>query len=222
MLVGSCEWDDTYLRDTVGITFMEVNSVQARLSVASSLQMAVLWYTDSLKPKTALEGHSSLITDMCFSPTSSRLATSSFDKTVRIWDADINRGFSLHTFMGHSVSVMSLDIHPNRDDLICSCDGEGEIRYWNIHNGSCIRVFKGGTAHLRFQPRHGRFLAAAATKIVSILDTETQGHANPIQYVCWDTSGEYLASVSVDSVRVWSLTEGVCVRDLSSNGNKFY
>ena len=37
---------------------------------------------------------------------------------------------------------MSLDFHPNQDDLICSCDGDGEIRYWNIKNGSCARVFK--------------------------------------------------------------------------------
>lgn len=51
-------------------------------------------------------------------------------------------GYSLRTFTGHSASVMSLDFHPNKDDLICSCDGDGEIRYWSINNGSCIRVFK--------------------------------------------------------------------------------
>lgn len=51
-------------------------------------------------------------------------------------------GYSLRTFMGHSASVMSLDFHPNKDDLICSCDGDGEIRYWSINNGSCTRVFK--------------------------------------------------------------------------------
>jgi WD40 repeat protein len=49
---------------------------------------AVLWYTDTLKPKTTLEEHTSLITDVRFSPSMSRLATSSFDKTVRVWDAD--------------------------------------------------------------------------------------------------------------------------------------
>lgn len=51
-------------------------------------------------------------------------------------------GYSLRTFMGHSSTVMSLDFHPNKDDLICSCDGDGEIRYWSINNGSCSRVFR--------------------------------------------------------------------------------
>jgi WD40 repeat protein len=51
-------------------------------------------------------------------------------------------GYSLRTFTGHSASVMSLDFHPNKDDLICSCDFDGEIRYWSINNGSCARVSK--------------------------------------------------------------------------------
>ncbi|KAJ0855776.1 putative transcription factor WD40-like family [Helianthus annuus] len=37
---------------------------------------------------------------------------------------------------------MSLDFQPNKDDLLCSCDEDGEIRYWSVNNGSCTRVFK--------------------------------------------------------------------------------
>lgn len=56
---------------------------------------AVLWYTDTLKPKATLEEHSQLITDVRFSPSMARLATSSFDKTVRVWDADTVSSFYL-------------------------------------------------------------------------------------------------------------------------------
>ncbi|RYQ94613.1 hypothetical protein Ahy_B08g089550 isoform C [Arachis hypogaea] len=245
--------DDTDPRDTVGrcmdvskgFTFSDVNSVRAStskvvcchfssdgklLASGGHDKKAVLWHTDTLKQKAVLEEHSSMITDVRFSPSMPRLATSSFDKTVRVWDID-NPGYSLRTFTGHSASVMSLDFHPNKEDLICSCDGDGEIRYWSINNGSCARVFKGGTAQMRFQPRLGRYLAAAAENVVSILDVETQGcrnslkgHTKPIHSVCWDPSGELLASVSEDSVRVWTLgtgSEGECVHDLSSNGSKF-
>ncbi|MBA0567854.1 hypothetical protein Golob_005388 [Gossypium lobatum] len=145
---------------------------------------AVLWYTDTLKPKSTLEEHSCLITDVRFSPSMSRFATSSFDKTVRVWDAD-SPGYSLRTFSGHSGNVMSLDFHPTKDDLICSCDGDGEIRYWSINHGSCARVFKGGTApgtaQLRFQPRFGKYLALAAENVVSILDAETQNCRHSLQ-----------------------------------------
>ena len=52
-----------------------------------------------------------------------------------------------------------------------------------------------------------------------------QGHTKPVYSVCWDPSGEFLASVSEDSVRVWTLgsgSEGECVHELSCNGNKFH
>ncbi|XP_020681856.1 transcriptional corepressor LEUNIG-like [Dendrobium catenatum] len=246
--------DDTDPRDAVGrcmdvtegFTFNEIGSIRASsskvvcchfssdgklLATGGHDKKAVLWFTDNLKQKSTLEEHSFLITDVRFSPTLPRLATSSFDKTVRVWDVD-NPGYSLRTFTGHSASVMSLDFHPNKEDLICSCDGEGEIRYWSINNGSYARVFKGGTAQMRFQPRLGRYLAAAAENIVSILDVETQsclhslqGHSKHVDSICWNPSGELLASVSEDSVRVWSLgsgREGECIHELSCSGNKFH
>jgi len=59
------------------------------------LFQVVLWFTDVLKRKSALEEHSLLITDVRFSSGMTRLATSSFDKTVRVWDADNVYTFSL-------------------------------------------------------------------------------------------------------------------------------
>jgi len=47
-----------------------------------------LWNTETLKQKSILEEHSQLITDVRFSPSTPFLATSSFDKTVRVWDTD--------------------------------------------------------------------------------------------------------------------------------------
>ncbi|CAN6456263.1 unnamed protein product [Victoria cruziana] len=246
--------DDIDQRDTVGpcmegskgCTFSEISSVRASsskvtcchfssdgklLASAGHEKKAVLWYADTLKQKSSLEEHSLLITDVRFSPSIPRLATSSFDKTVRVWDAD-KPSYSLRTFTGHTMSVSSVDFHPNREDLICSCDGDSEIRYWSINNGSCTRVFKGGSNQLRFQPRIGKYLAAASENVVSILDAETQacrqtlqGHTKTIYSVCWDTTGDLLASVSEDSVRVWSLgsgSEGECIHELNCTGNKFH
>lgn len=98
---------------------------------------------------------------------------------------------------------------------------------------TCVRVFNGGATRLRFQPRQGKYLAAASEKGISILDAETlqvcrtplQGHVQIIQSVCWDAAGNYLASVSEDSVRVWSFTSGnyiECIHELICSGNKFH
>ncbi|XP_021834890.1 transcriptional corepressor LEUNIG-like [Prunus avium] len=103
--------DDVDPRDAVGrcmdvskgFTFTEVHTVKASTSKVTSCHFssdgkflasgghdkkAVLCYTDTLKLKSTLEEHSALITDVRFSPSMPRLATSSFDETVRVWDAD--------------------------------------------------------------------------------------------------------------------------------------
>ncbi|RRT47772.1 hypothetical protein B296_00036653 [Ensete ventricosum] len=229
-----------------GSTFTEIKSARAStnkvvcchfssdgklLATGGHDKKAVLWHADTLKLESTLEEHTLLITDVRFSPSIPRLATSSFDKTVRVWDAD-NPGYSLRTFTGHSASVMSLDFHPSKEDIICSCDSDGEMRYWSINNGNCARVFQGGTTQMRFQPRHGRYLAAAAENTICILDVETQarrhllqGHTKHVISICWNSSGDRLASVSEDSVRIWSLglgSDGECIKELSCSGTKFH
>lgn len=123
---------------------------------------------------------------------------------VRFWCRDqwlcLQPHFSLHTFTGHNSPVMSVDFHPKKTDLFCSCDGNGEMRFWNTSNFALSRVSKvwnvphsssldqtlspaemktysclkcqGATGQVRFQPRLGQLLAASAEKLVSIFDIE--------------------------------------------------
>lgn len=77
---------------------------------------AVLWHADDLKLKSTLEEHTLLITDVRFSPSMPRLATSSFDKTVRVWDVDnvSFKCFTSHAIMQHfllKTSVLSFGHH---------------------------------------------------------------------------------------------------------------
>ncbi|KAF8036561.1 hypothetical protein BT93_C2319 [Corymbia citriodora subsp. variegata] len=190
---------------------------------------ATFWCTKSFRLKSKLEEHSQSITDARFSPRMPRFATSSADKTVRVWDA-YNPDYSLRTFTGHSFAVTSLDFHPWKDDLICSCDNNIEIRYWSIKSGRCVGIIKGGSSRMRFQPQVGRFLAAAAENVVSILDVETQvcrmklqGHEGTVNTVCWDSTGELLASMSDDLVKVWKIGSSgnaECIHELIFAGNK--
>ncbi|KGN65390.1 hypothetical protein Csa_019543 [Cucumis sativus] len=201
------------------------------LASGGSDKKATVWCTKSFKVRSTLDEHSQWITDVRFSPRTLKIATSSGDGTVKVWDVD-NHGQSLRTFTGHSTGVASLDFHPSKDDLICSSDISSEIRYWSIKNGSCVGIFKGGATKLRFQPNNGRTLAAAAGKVVSIIDVETQvcrlrlqGHKKKIHSVCWDPSGEYLASTSDDVAKVWKFgsgSKGDCIHELNCNGNTFH
>ncbi|KAJ6414635.1 hypothetical protein OIU84_003603 [Salix udensis] len=226
-----------------GFSFSEVSSIRKSngkvvcchfstdgklLASAGHDKKVVLWNMETLQTECSQDEHTHIITDVRFRPNSTQLATSSFDSNLRLWDAAAPR-YSMKTYTGHTSHVMSLDFHPKKNDLFCSCDDNNEIRFWNIKQHSSTRISKGGTAQVRFQPRIGQLLAAAAENVVSIFDIEAdrqthslQGHSTEVHSVCWDVNGDYLASVSQGSVRVWSLATGECIHELSSSGNKFH
>ncbi|KAL9360797.1 hypothetical protein Peur_048920 [Populus x canadensis] len=226
-----------------GFTFGEVGCIRTRnskvtcchfssdgklLASAGHDKKVVLWNMDNLQTENTTEEHKSVITDVRFRPNSSQLATSSVDKSVRLWDAN-NPSYCLHEYTGHSSPIMSLDFHPKKTDLFCFSDYDNEIRYWNINPFTSVRVSKGGNAQVRFQPRVGHLLAAASEKVVTIFDIETdrqihsfQGHSEMVNYICWDSRGDILASVSQNLVKIWSMTSGECIQELSSNGNQFH
>ncbi|KAL7084421.1 hypothetical protein ACP275_14G222400 [Erythranthe tilingii] len=226
-----------------GFSFGEVGCIRAKnkvacchfssdgklLASAGHDKKAVLWNMDTLQTQTTMEEHQYSITDVRFRPNSTQLATVSFDKSVRIWDAT-NPSYCLHAYTGHTSHVMSLDFHPKKNDLFCFSDGKNEINYWSMSPFSRTRISKqGGSGQVRFQPITGQFLAAASDKLVSIFDVENdrpihsfQGHSGVVNNICWDVNGDHLATVSEDCIKVWSLKSGECIRELNSDENKFY
>uniref|UniRef100_A0A804R613 E2F/DP family winged-helix DNA-binding domain-containing protein n=1 Tax=Zea mays TaxID=4577 RepID=A0A804R613_MAIZE len=97
----------------------------------------------------------------------------------------------------------------------------------SIKHGNAVRIFKGGSTQLRFQPRYGGLLATASDNVVSILDVERQAfvrrfesHTKGVDSVCWDPTGEYVVSVSEDTVKVWSLNDESFMNELSCGGRK--
>ncbi|XP_049358081.1 uncharacterized protein LOC125822692 [Solanum verrucosum] len=173
------------------------------------------------------EGHAHHVTDIRFRPHSTVFATSSFDRTVKIWDA-AKPSNPFQNLVGHVEHVMSTDFHPTKLGLLSSCDTSNDIRLWDVSRGECKLIFKGGSRHVRFQPRLGDFLASSSGNVINIFDVETssiqkklQGHVKDIRSMCWHMSGKYLASVSEDSARIWSVSDGKCLYELCSGGNKF-
>ncbi|KAK7255942.1 hypothetical protein RIF29_29371 [Crotalaria pallida] len=178
------------------------------LASAGHEKKVVLWNKDTLKMESTPKDHSSVISDVCFRPNSYGFATSSIDKSIRLWDA-ANPKYCVKEYSGHSSPIMSLDFHPSKTDLFCFSDSDDEIRFWNITTSSCTCVIKGGNPKVRFRPGAGRVLAAAYDKGVSIFDVESGvclcslqgGHPEAVNYICWDANGNHLAS----SLELWNM-----------------
>lgn len=71
------------------------------------MNQAVLWNMDTLQTETTKEEHQYVITDVRFRPNSTQVATASFDKSVRLWDAANVMIFVLNLFNCFCVSIFS-------------------------------------------------------------------------------------------------------------------
>ena len=76
-----------------------------------------------------LNGHSSDVTSVCYSPDGKTLASGSNDKTVRIWD--VMSGECVHVLNGHSSYVFSVCYSPDGKTL-ASGSRDQTVRIWDI------------------------------------------------------------------------------------------
>ncbi|KAL3345285.1 hypothetical protein AABB24_024310 [Solanum stoloniferum] len=128
------------------------------------------------------EGHAHHVTDIRFRPHSTVFATSSFDRTVKIWDA-AKPSNPFQNLVGHVEHVMSTDFHPTKLGLLSSCDTSNDIRLWDVSRGECKLIFKGGSRHVRFQPQLGDFLASSSGNVINLFDVETSSIQKKLQFL---------------------------------------
>src|SRR3954451_14694708 len=75
-----------------------------------------------------LEAHSGSVNSVAFSGDSTRLASASYDRTVKIWDA--SSGKCLQTLEGHSSSVYLVAFSGDSTRL-ASASGDRTIKIWD-------------------------------------------------------------------------------------------
>jgi len=172
----------------------------------------------------ALEGHSNAVTCVALCPDGSKVASSSWDKTVKIWST--LTGEQIMTIKGHLAGVNSVDWSPD-NTKIASASDDMTAKIWNALTGELIMTLEGHSNFVRsvvWSPDCTK-LASTSKKEVFIWDAATGAksmqfdeHSDWVESAAWNRDGTRLASASLDKTSVvWNSITGQVIATLKGH-----
>ncbi|KAF2323261.1 hypothetical protein GH714_034366 [Hevea brasiliensis] len=99
-----------------------------------------VWSMKTGRLLDVLSGHEGPVHGLMFSSTNAVLASSSWDKTVRLWDVFEGKG-AVETF-SHTHDVLTVVYRPDGRQLACSTL-DGQIHFWDPINGLLMYTIEG-------------------------------------------------------------------------------
>jgi WD40 repeat protein len=120
-----------------------------------------------------LEGHSGWVQSVAFSPDGQLLASSSNDKTIRVWDTVT--GSLQQLFEGHSGPVWSVAFSPD-GQLLASGSDDKTVRLWGTIMGALQQTLKGHSGSVQsvaFSPDGCLLASGSDDKTARIWGTAT-------------------------------------------------
>jgi len=175
------------------------------LAVATQDKIATVWQLEDGK-MIARMAHDGPVTDLVFSPDGNRLATASADKTARVWNVQGGAEVARAT---HNGAVRAL-AYARDGDSIATAGADETVATWKIAPGGLIDA-RQKISGLSFADDERQLSILAGDVISEALESAVRD-ADParskIKAHALSSDGKLLASVTGDTIQVWSFASG--------------
>jgi WD40 repeat protein/serine/threonine protein kinase len=169
-----------------------------------------------------LRGHGNAVRAVAWDRDGTRLASGSYDGTVKVWDAAT--GKEIRTLRGHGHEVNAVAWSPDGTRL-ASASQDGPVKVWDVATATATLTLRGhtqGVPSVAWSPDGMRLASASDDQTVRVWGAATgkntrtlRGHGTEVRAVAWSPDGKWLASASADrTVKVWDAASGKNTRTL--------
>jgi eukaryotic-like serine/threonine-protein kinase len=159
-------------------------------------------------------GHSSTVLSVAFSPDGARVATSSFDSSIRLWDA--TSGQNTATLRGHEGAVDQVIFSPD-GTRIASRGSDRIIKIWDVRSGDVIATLEGHQDYvvgIAFNQDGKQLVSAGSTATIIRWDTSSgkeisrlEKHQSRVN-VAFSPDGRKFLTHNTSTIILWDTTEG--------------
>ncbi len=187
----------------------------------------MIWQLNADTAPVRLNGHTSVIASVAFSPDGRHLVSGGADRIVRVWEVQTQS--EVHSFRGHKNWVSSV-AYSKDGYFIVSAGVDETLKVWELGG----KTGTSGYGHSRevravVVSPDGRLCASgAADNSVHVWETATgrelhtlTGHNKPIAALIFTADSKLLVSAANDekSLRVWDMATGKEARVVADLGN---
>ena len=162
-----------------------------------------------------IDGHSSWVHSVTFSPDGTQIVSGSNDNTLRLWNAV--SGAHLNTLKGHSKWVRSVAFSPDGTQIV-SGSADNTLRLWDGVSGAHLKTLKGHSDWVHsvaFSPDGTQIVSGSLDNTLRLWDAVSgthlnvlEGHSNPVLFIKFSLDGTQIISRSNNQLGLWDTVTG--------------
>lgn len=132
-----------------------------------------IWNTSNATCDSLLEGHRAAVRDIVLSEDESKVASASYDKSIRVWN--VHTATCIAIYDGHAESIVSL-IYSADETLLISADLNGTFKVWDTSietQSPEIESHKSAILEVMFSPDKKKVVTTSGDRTVRLWDAAT-------------------------------------------------